>query len=1351
MDRCVKYLIVKKHRTMSTELEKITTQYRTFTQGQYVEHTQFNEFLDTFEDQERLSRVLLNGVGVVCGLEPIVVKNIRTNRTTAIVLSQGSGITTDGDLLTLTQLVNGSRGLEENKITYSYYQKYDNHKVRYAPFYKNGEQIELLELLETPSKTKILAKGAVSDISNIENKYLILYLESYEKDARPCKGVDCDNHGIEKVTNLRVLVTNKAGIDHIVASDTIYLEKDPRHLYAKLEEIALKRPVISRYTDNVGIIRKLYLAIFRDQIIQQQITNNFKRITDFFNKENALDDTSILTVTEAFLTASEPYGFQYCYTFIKDLIDTYNEIKGLLPKLTTVCFPSFSAFPKHVMLGNLDQDNKLDYRHSFYHSPIEDEQHIINQIELLINRFNDQIRRFSNFDDNTVEIRITPSIKKSRLSEKAIPFYYKANEGLRANWNFQKTKNRIPQSNLSYYENNGPVPSIIQRPLTYNQDQASFYRIEGHQGKSYTEALQVINDLKFDNQLAFDVMVVSLAELDKNEDQSKAYYQDYIERHSGLEHKSGVYVGGTFIMIYESEQNPMVMADFTLPYLCCNKRIDIGLVLPVTEICQDGEPFEMTIEPFNGTVKAFVGNVEINAIELRGNQSYFNPSLVPDIYLDDTITFTVNEEAVENEIIVRSLPETNISTTITYPDEGGTTVTVTYHGLDTANEYEFDFYGNGKWEKIIPDRNGNYTKRYLFKLGSEQQINAKALVINKETGCSAYQTIPISLLPDIEITSVTYTNGDCCNGLEISSVNYGERPECCIPRDSQGQTCSIPFNIFANERYDQARGRYKLSTSSAWKEFTIDVNNMRTPEVDVAGVYDLQVRIMDIYNEWTDWYSFPRFTIDECSNEAPIARISTVNWSGGSGSGVVPQGGSIDVFVEARNSTDPDGTIVAYEWQTRFGNESWRPYNGGPQILQTNLNRIGTHYFRVRVQDNDEAWSAWTTEAQFVLSLANQAPTARISFKPPERTSAIITPGGGQFIGATAEASTDPDGTITLYQWETCYEEEVWKSHSETTKDISVRVTRAGRHYFRVRVQDNNGVWSAWTEGIQFDMLVAFSVSPNRIEFSDIDRVPRELTVSSNTRWSLSRYDRNILTIVPEGGSAGITKINVSAIKNVGEDRGALIGFSNDDNETATVNWFQYGPDPIISTGGGCFDLESNILMASGRSKKLRNILVGDELTVYNFNPQLPSGNKELMLLDDLMENAVKGTSKVVDFATKTVDEYREITLVNGEVLTITPSHPVLASRNREEVAWLLPDDLRAGTFLIDKNGRLVEIESKKTIKKPLEIGLLQLESGDNYFVQGCMVHNPTIVRAVARAAGERGAVGIDGRDDAVK
>ena len=84
---------------MNNQLSNISTQYRKFTKGQYVKHTQFNEFLDFFEDQDRLSRVLLQGVGIVCGFRPELIYTSRL--LTGIRLSQGVAVTTDGDLLTL--------------------------------------------------------------------------------------------------------------------------------------------------------------------------------------------------------------------------------------------------------------------------------------------------------------------------------------------------------------------------------------------------------------------------------------------------------------------------------------------------------------------------------------------------------------------------------------------------------------------------------------------------------------------------------------------------------------------------------------------------------------------------------------------------------------------------------------------------------------------------------------------------------------------------------------------------------------------------------------------------------------------------------------------------------------------------------------------------------------------------------------------------------------------------------------------------------------------------------------------------------------------------------------------------
>lgn len=52
---------------MANKLSTITTQYHTYKVDQVLTHTQLNESIAFFEDQDRLTRVFLNGVGIVCG------------------------------------------------------------------------------------------------------------------------------------------------------------------------------------------------------------------------------------------------------------------------------------------------------------------------------------------------------------------------------------------------------------------------------------------------------------------------------------------------------------------------------------------------------------------------------------------------------------------------------------------------------------------------------------------------------------------------------------------------------------------------------------------------------------------------------------------------------------------------------------------------------------------------------------------------------------------------------------------------------------------------------------------------------------------------------------------------------------------------------------------------------------------------------------------------------------------------------------------------------------------------------------------------------------------------------------
>ena len=217
---------------MSTKLTTITTQYRKFNTNQVLTEKQLNEFLDYFEDQHHLSRIGLSGVGIACGFK------LSFNQTdSSITITQGYGVTTDGDLIALQRKPDHTQE-QANKIlksidlsakTYTRYKEYNNEKVKYPRFYDGEEQIALVEIFDEDDidTVDLPDYGKLEDLNDLEDKVVLLYLESYSKTGDLCTALDCDNQGIEQVNKLRVLlISSENAINYIAAPDVIYNEHD---------------------------------------------------------------------------------------------------------------------------------------------------------------------------------------------------------------------------------------------------------------------------------------------------------------------------------------------------------------------------------------------------------------------------------------------------------------------------------------------------------------------------------------------------------------------------------------------------------------------------------------------------------------------------------------------------------------------------------------------------------------------------------------------------------------------------------------------------------------------------------------------------------------------------------------------------------------------------------------------------------------------------------------------------------------------------------------------------------------------------------------------------------------------
>ncbi|WP_418604237.1 PKD domain-containing protein [Hwangdonia sp.] len=493
--------------------------YRRFVPDQVLTASQLNDVIDHFECQDRFTRICLSGVGIVCGL------NVSYTKNTSIKVSKGCAVTTDGDLVPFPG------------ATFTHAKIFDDVEAKYGHF--NG--VNLMELF-TKAADESNAKP-LNTIANLEDMVVVLYLEYFCKEETPCTSTDCDTQGEGQTAKVRVLLIEKEDAKRISNKDNdpIFDAHNNTKKLVDLPNVHLKKVVL----------KNTYITRNRVQVIEQNSnTASYFRLKDSYRK--AMQDTAVIAnlksgidklftdfkvlldtdsvgtkasiintkITSLFKLSSRnlPLDIQYRYDLLKDLIDTYNEIKCLLFDLRVVCCPEISSFPKHVLLGELEPvEAYVQCRHKFYPSPIIPHgKEKFEKIRTLILRIHFMLNEY-NIPSSSATIKVTPSKKPSdELGKRALPYYYKTSLNLIKNWDYDKTKKHKSDENLGYQSANLSESDAIQNPLDYDLDDHDFYRIEGHLGKDYRDAIKDLDTLKTEKGLAFDIKVLSIDETIEN-------------------------------------------------------------------------------------------------------------------------------------------------------------------------------------------------------------------------------------------------------------------------------------------------------------------------------------------------------------------------------------------------------------------------------------------------------------------------------------------------------------------------------------------------------------------------------------------------------------------------------------------------------------------------------------------------------------------------------------------------------------------------------------------------------------------------------------------------------------------
>ncbi len=482
-------------------LNEVTTDYAVFERDQVLTETQLNSVVEYLDDQSRLTRTQLLGIGIVGGLWPSLGKE-------QLVVGKGIGVTSDGDLI----------GLSADTV-FDRWLPYDESAPAYDAFYDGEKMLPLIELLASDDKRegKLLAEMAGSP----EKMVAVAFMESYENDPDLCTGGDCDNRGRTARNTQRLLLINREVAGKFGLTATFRTGAD---LARQLPRVRATRVDLGTGGDaKVDVTSaELFAARYRTaanasfNALREAARILVARIGDgaALGLPSPVGWPATLESRQNALPATIG-GIQYFHDHAKDLVAVWNDLRTALFADDGVLCPASEAFPKHLLLGAL-ADPSVD-RTGCYPAPwlaggMIERQRVI----LLMRKFSLLLKMF---ELPKAQIpKIIPSRRESAaLDDRAMPVYYKADASLRELWNDTRRQRGESDDNTGYHWTQATdlKPFLPEAPLAEKQlpdpfliDQGSndFYRIEGFLGLKADVAEPAIEKLIRQRNLPISVI-----------------------------------------------------------------------------------------------------------------------------------------------------------------------------------------------------------------------------------------------------------------------------------------------------------------------------------------------------------------------------------------------------------------------------------------------------------------------------------------------------------------------------------------------------------------------------------------------------------------------------------------------------------------------------------------------------------------------------------------------------------------------------------------------------------------------------------------------------------------------------
>lgn len=545
-----------------------------FESNQILSSTHLNQLRDYLDNEIRISRTKLSGVGIANGL------NIKSYDKAAgkIVVSSGYGITTDGYLLEL----HAPSGTCEN--VYTHFRAYEDPGApaynfgRGRIFQQTGDTLvaEISVAAETVSSTtssssftprSVVPEPASSSSSSasdsvaeksikvipkyfelftdgsaegskpltefgagLDNMAVVLFLEEKLVDLKSCTGTNCDNKGHKLELTVRLLLVDPVVL-YTNDNQKLLTNEDPLH---QLNIPRLSNSDLISF-DSIAKIQSKYLTKIIDpqkKALANAIGTAFSSYDYLLalSKQNYDKALNCLgTIEKIKNTTGAVIGdiqyVQYVADVLTDATMTFNEFAAAAYTFLRSCGQFPKPFPRHLTLGLLIRktDNYADvYRNVFFNTPPVDKQdHLFLSAQMLFEKLLHLLIHFQvpgedPAAESNPKINITPDkLFPLPLADRSVPFYYNAKKlksDLLPFWNPEQTMHGRETERMGYYAEkyNTDVPSYFLKPFEYSINEFPFLRVEALNGKKKEDAVSTLDKLKDEYNLPFGVVALQL-------------------------------------------------------------------------------------------------------------------------------------------------------------------------------------------------------------------------------------------------------------------------------------------------------------------------------------------------------------------------------------------------------------------------------------------------------------------------------------------------------------------------------------------------------------------------------------------------------------------------------------------------------------------------------------------------------------------------------------------------------------------------------------------------------------------------------------------------------------------------